>query len=187
MARPNCCDQPPARTRQPRHHGPDWCPGHFGDLTVFESLHIAQHQGLAEFRRQGRYCGFEADRIGFLDQLGLGRCGGGLCKFSAALRLHAFLDAEIIDGNKRCIAVLRKPRIGGVTHDRQHPRPRIPAGKGLDGAESAQARLLHHVLRVGAIIGQPARDEQRVREMRNDDAFELGSVLLATHMPPGPS
>jgi hypothetical protein len=38
--------------RQPRHHRSERHTGHFGDFTVVEPLDVAQHQRLAEWRRQ---------------------------------------------------------------------------------------------------------------------------------------
>src|SRR5262249_34392818 len=55
----------------------------------------------------------------------------------------------------------------------------VDSGKAADAAKGAQASFLHHVLGVGAIAGEPARERVGVGEMRQHHAGEARLIVLA--------
>ena len=162
-------DQPPAGAGEPRHHRADRHLGHFRDLPVVEALHVTQHQRFAERQRQLRDRGFEAHRIGLGDQRRLRRFGRA-DRARRRPRLLLLDGFEIVDHEQRRRAVLAQPGIGGVAHDGQQPGPGIDPGKAADPAKGPQASLLHHVLGIGAIAGEPARERVGVGEVRQHHA-----------------
>src|SRR5262249_11189417 len=99
--------------------------------------------------------------------------GGG------AARVLALDGFEIVDHEQRRRAVLAQPSIGRMAHNGEEPGTRVDPGKTADISEGAQARLLHHVLRVGPISGEPARERVGVGEMRQHHAGEARLIVLA--------
>jgi hypothetical protein len=63
----------------------------------------------------------------------------------------------------------RAPGVAGVAHDGEHPRARVAAPIAVEGA---QVGLLHDVLRVMVVAGQPARQIVAGTEVRHYDALE---------------
>ena len=65
-----------------------------------------------------------------------------------------------------------------MSHDREQPRRASTPEKPPIPAKGAQAGLLHHILRVGAIAGQPARKRVGLREVRQHHAAAKACLIV---------
>src|ERR1700761_6378015 len=66
-------DQSVPRTGEPRHHGTNRHLSRLGDLAIIKAFNVAQHERLAERRRERRDCRAELFGVGFGDERRLRR------------------------------------------------------------------------------------------------------------------
>jgi hypothetical protein len=69
-----------------------------------------------------------------------------------------------------------------MAHDGQHPGTRAAASEAADRAEGPQTRVLDHVLGVGPISGEPARQRVGLGQMGQHHAPEALAVTVAAHL-----
>ena len=165
-------------TRQARHDRANRYPGHVGDLAIVETLHVAQHQRLTKRQRQLGNSSFEPGRIGFRNQLCL-RCRRSPIAVATCLFL---LDGhQIVDQEELGRAVLAQPGVGRVAHDGQQPGAGVSVGKPSESLKCAQACLLHNILGIGAVAGQPARKCIGIAKVGQHQRLEACAIMLAAH------
>ena len=79
---------------------------------------------------------------------------------------------EILDEGQRLGALALEPGQRRVAHHRQPPRARLQRRRRLQRGQRADRRLLHDVLRVGAVAAHPFGEPIGVVEMGEHDLAE---------------
>jgi TolB-like protein len=159
-------EQQRARAIEARHDRPDRYPRHFGDLAVTEFVQLAQHDDLAQPRRERVDQLVDAPQIGSALQQ---RLGTG--------RRYRDRGAEFRLGFERYgirRAVARLPAVGGVPNDLEQPAFGIAVSIGVEITQRPQKRLLHDIAGIGIVAHQPARQRVGGIEMRQYDPLEPG-------------
>src|SRR4029077_2334040 len=77
--------------------------------------------------------------------------------------------------------VLLHPRVTSIAHDREQPRPHIPALVAVEKSKGAQKSFLRHVLRVVIVSRQPAGKVVRRVQMRQDGLLKAFACCCAWH------
>jgi hypothetical protein len=77
--------------------------------------------------------------------------------------------------------LLVEPIVEAVAHDSQEPGTAVAAAEPAKELERAQAGLLDHVLRVGVVARQPARQIVSGVHMRHDALLEACEFVLFVH------
>jgi hypothetical protein len=151
------------------------------NLPVIEALHVAQHQRFPEGQRE--LCDGSLQQVGI--GLGYQRRLRRLASFTrqSAAQLLALHLLEIVDHDQGRRSVLAQPRERRVARDGQQPSPRIAAGKSADAAKGTQACLLHHVLGIGGVSGEPARKRVGIGEVRQHHRTEARLIVVCCHAP----
>ena len=158
-----------AGARQSRHDGAKRDRQGQSDVLVTHSVHVLQHQHLAEQHGQGGNCGGQISGIGAVDHVGFDAGGGIGCGGLSSGLQHS----RIADQHQTFGAVLFQPCHRRIAHDGQKPGAGIAPGIAIDADKSPQAGFLHDILGVMGIAGQPAGKRQCVAKMRQDDSAEL--------------
>jgi len=134
-----------------------------GDLAVLEALNVANtmvsRNSTGSRSIAARSCSAFAFSISSASGVGTCQSMLVLAPFSSTSRSRASRSSM---ATMSCGGSFQ-PRIGRVAQDRQHPGARIVADAGVERAEGAQACFLQHVLGIGGVARQPARQRQRVR------------------------
>ncbi len=106
-------------------------------------------------------------------------CDSGSRRRVAPHRLGGLgrLRAAIVgDEDEPAGAVLLDPAQEGVAHDAEQPDPDVRAAKRIEIAERAQIGVLQHVLGVGRVAREPAREIVGRVEMRQRQKLEAAVV-----------
>ena len=163
-----------ARPRQPRHHRADRYPDDGGDLAIGHLLDLAQQQHLPIFGGQ------VLDQA--VEHAGVGRSQHQRFRVAAAPRPTSSRRDRppprpaVGDEDEPAGAVLLDPAQEGVAHDAEQPDPDVrAAAKRVEIAERAQIGVLQHVLGVGRVARQPAREIVGRVEMRQRQQLEAAS------------
>ena len=152
--------------RQPRHDSAERHSQRVGDLFVAHLFHIAEQDDLAKRHRQLFERALEGVVVGAGQQQGL----GGLQRRGLGRGLLALLSIHV----KR----YGSPQSGArgqerVAQDFIDPGAKIRSR--LEAAEATQGlhvSLLHQVLGLGAVLGQPVRQVVQAREERHRQLLE---------------
>src|SRR6266540_6316626 len=154
---------------QPRHHGPRGDARDLGDLPVAEALHVGEQHGDAERLRQRCQRSLDVLVGQRFERRVLGR------------RLQPLLGQPRVE--VPVLHLLHRHRPGlplppavlvdeGVREDPEQAGPDARAGPELmEGPEGPQERLLHQVLRVGAVPGET--DGARIQAIDEGERFLL--------------
>ena len=156
-------EQKGAPTIQAGHHRPDRHPRYLGDIAVAELVQLAQHDHLAQRRRERLDQSVETPQVGpaFQQRLGIDR---GVAtappnSSSASARRHPPGDC---------------PRASCSTYAARSKQPAlgIVSAIAVEIAKCPQKRLLHHIGGVGIIARHPSRERVSGIEMGQRYRFE---------------
>jgi hypothetical protein len=137
-----------ARAMKAGHDRSDRHARYLGDVAVAELVELAQHDRLAQRRREGLDQAVEKPQIGAAFQQGLGIDPGR--RDTVAEFLLRFERDDI----RR--AIVLEPAVAGAPHDLEYPALGIVAAIAVEIAKCPQKRFLHDIGGIGIVARQPS-------------------------------
>src|SRR5262249_41660446 len=142
-----------------------------GDLLVRELLVLAKDQRLAVFGSESPDRALESLHVGLAQEPRLRTRSAVLHLFDD---LFAFSD-ELVR------AIAAEPGVAGVPDDGEEPRTAIARAEMVEIAERPQKGLLNHVVGIGGVAREPARERVGRVEVRKNRRFESVDLLTLAH------